>query len=48
MYEDVWSRQELLFHIKILKDRVKAFETGEQYVRMEKLHRIAREGDQTA
>lgn len=45
MYEDVWSRQELLFHIKILKDRVKAFETGEQYVRMEKLHRIAREGD---
>lgn len=45
MYEDVWERQELLFKIKILKDRVDAFESGEQYVRTEKLHQIARAGD---
>jgi len=45
MYEDVWDRQELLFKIKILKDRVDAFESGEQYVRMKKLHQIARAGD---
>ena len=45
MYEDVWDRQELLFRIKLLTDRVKAFESGEKYVRMEKLHEIAREGD---
>ncbi len=45
MYEDVWNRQELLFRIKLLGDRVKAFESGEKYVRMEKLHKIAREGD---
>ena len=45
MYEDVWDRQELLFKIKIFKDRVDAFESGEQYMRMKKLHQIARAGD---
>ena len=45
MYENVWERQELLFKIKLLKDRVEAFENGDQYVRMKKLHQIAREGD---
>ena len=45
MYEEVWDRQELLFKIKILKDRVEAFENGNQYVLMKKLHQIAREGD---
>ena len=37
MYEDVWDRQELLFKIKILRDRVEAFESGDQYIRMKKL-----------
>lgn len=45
MYDDVWDRQELLFKIKLLKDRVEAFESGEKYVRMEALHKIARQGD---
>ena len=33
MYDGVWDRQELLFKIKLLKDRVDAFESGEKYVR---------------
>ena len=45
MYGTAFDRQTLLFEIKILKDRVHAFETGEKYVRMEKLHKAAREGD---
>jgi hypothetical protein len=45
MHENVWDRQELLFRIKLLKDRVEAFENGDQYVRMKKMHQIAREGD---
>lgn len=45
MYEDVWDRQSLLFKIKLLTDRVEAFESGEKYVRMKRLHEIAREGD---
>lgn len=45
MYEDVWDRQSLLFKIKLLTDRVEAFESGEKYVRMQKLHEIARAGD---
>ena len=39
MYENVWDRQSLLFQIKLLKDRVEAFESGEKYIRMEKLHK---------
>lgn len=45
MYEAVWNRQELLFRIKLLEDRVEAFESGEKYVQMEKLHSAARQGD---
>lgn len=45
MYDAVWDKQELLFIIKHLKDRLAAFESGEKYVRMEKQHRIARDGD---
>ena len=45
MNENVWERQELLFKIKLLKDRVEAFESGEKYVQMEKLHKVARAGD---
>lgn len=45
MYEDVWNRQELLFKIKLLSDRVEDFESGEKYVRMQRLHEIARKGD---
>ena len=45
MYENVWDQQELLFKIKLLKDRVEAFENGDQYVRMKKMHQIARKAD---
>ena len=45
MFESVWDRQELLFNLKILKDRVEAFESGQKYVQMQELHRIARAGD---
>ena len=45
MNENVWERQELLFKIKLPKDRVEAFESGEKYVQMEKLHKVARAGD---
>ena len=45
MYGDVWDRQGLLFKIKLLTERVEAFESGEKFLRMEKLHKIAREGD---
>ena len=45
MFETVWDRQELLFKIKLLSDRVEAFESGKQYVQMKELHRIARESD---
>ena len=45
MFESVWNRQDLLFNLKILKDRVEAFESGEKYVQMQELHRIARAGD---
>lgn len=45
MNENVWERQELLFKIKLLKDRVEAFESGEKYVQMERLHKVARAGD---
>lgn len=46
MYNDeMFDRQTLLFEIKLLRDRISAFESGEKYVRMEKLHKAAREGD---
>lgn len=45
MYEAVWNRQELLFEIKQLRDRVESFESGREYTLMQKHHNIAREGD---
>ena len=45
MYDAGWDRQSLLFKIKLLQDRVEAFENGEQYLRMKKLHKVARDGD---
>lgn len=45
MFESVYDRQSLLFEIKLLRDRVDAFESGKQYVLMEKQHSIARDGD---
>lgn len=44
-YDEVWIRQSMQFEIKLLRDRVSAFESGEKYVQMEKLHKAAREGD---
>jgi hypothetical protein len=35
MYAEAWNRQELLFKIKLLEDRVDAFESGEKYVHIE-------------
>ena len=45
MYEEIIDRSELLFRIKLLKDRVDAFESGEKYLRMKEEHRKAREAD---
>lgn len=45
MYEDVWNQQELLFRIKLLKDRVDDFESGARYVRMKKLYQTAMDGN---
>lgn len=45
MYDAVWNRQELLFKIKLLQDRVDAFESGRKYTAMIKEHKIARESD---
>ena len=36
---------DLLFQIKLLKDKVAGFESGEKYTRMEEEHRKAREAD---
>ena len=33
MYENIWDRLSLLFQIKLYKDRVEAFESGEKYIR---------------
>ena len=45
MYEEIIDRSELLFRMKLLKDRVDAFESGEKYLRMKEEHRKAREAD---
>lgn len=45
MYEDVISRSDLLFSIKILKDKVRSYETGDKYLRMKEQHKKAREAD---
>lgn len=36
MYEDTLDRSDLLFKLKLYKDKVAAFESGEKYIRMEK------------
>jgi hypothetical protein len=46
MYNHSFQVADLLFQIKILKDKVSAFESGDYYVRLKKEHRIAREADQ--
>lgn len=43
--EDVISRSDLLFRIKILKDKVRSYETGDKYLRMKEQHKKAREAD---
>ena len=34
MHNQTWNISDLLLRIKILKDKVNAFETGEKYIRM--------------
>ena len=45
MYEDALTISDLLFKIKLLKDRIAAFESGEKYLRMKEEHKKAREAD---
>ena len=45
MFDEILDRSELLFRMKLLKDRVDAFESGEKYLRMKEEHRQAREAD---
>ena len=45
MYEDTLDRSDLLFKLKLLKDKVAAFETGEKYIRMKNEFKIVRESD---
>jgi hypothetical protein len=33
-YDEVWIRQSMQFEIKLLRDRVSAFESGEKYVQI--------------
>lgn len=35
MFKDDITHSDLLFQIKLLKDKVKAFESGEKYIRMQ-------------
>ena len=45
MFDEIWDRSELLFRLKLLKDKVDAFESGKKYVQMlEDFHRV-READ---
>ena len=43
--DEMISRADLLFQIKLLRDRVEAFENGEKYVRMKEEHQKARDAD---
>lgn len=45
MYEDTLDRSDLLFKLKLLKDKVAAFETGEKYIQMKNEFKIVRESD---
>ena len=39
MFDQTWKISDLLFHMKLLKDKVNAFESGEKYVQMQEQHR---------
>ena len=45
MFEEIIDRSELLFRMKLMKDKIDAFESGEKYLRMTEEHRRAREAD---
>ena len=45
MYNQAIRESDLLFQIKLLRDRVKEFENGEKYLRMKEDHRLARSAD---
>lgn len=45
MYEDAVRKADLLLMNKVLKDKVKAFESGEKYLRIKEQNRKAREAD---
>jgi hypothetical protein len=45
MYEDALDRSDLLFKLKLYKDKVAAFESGEKYIRMEKESKRIHEAD---
>ena len=44
-YDALFEEADLLFKIKLLKDKVDAFESGEKYVRMQEEHRKTHEAD---
>ena len=39
MFDQTFKVSDLLFHMKLLKDKVNAFESGEKYVQMQEQHR---------
>lgn len=45
MYEDALDRSDLLFKIKLYKDKIAAFESGEKYIRMQEEYRRVHEAD---
>lgn len=45
MYEDTLDRSDLLFRLKLYKDKVAAFESGEKYIRMKEECKKIREAD---
>ena len=45
MYSQTSRESDLLFQIKLLRDRVKDFESGEKYLRMKEDHHLARSAD---
>ena len=45
MFEEIIDRSELLFRMKLMKDKIDAFESGEKYLRMKESHRRARQAD---
>lgn len=45
MYEDTLARSDLLFKLKVYKDKVAAFESGAKYIRMKKEFKTIREAD---